>query len=291
MKPTVTLSASLLLALLSTAFADDLKPKHAPTSPTATAPIVVPMELLPSGHFVVAPLLNGKGPFRFVLDTGAPMTIINSRTAKAGDLTKKKAGGGGLMSMFGSMQGMTVDMMELGELKAEKTTAMVMNHPTVEALSEAFKKDFGPVEGLIGFPFFARYAMTVDYRKKELTFVPNGYKPGDYLEDLVSRLGDTDTINKPKMIAPGGLWGFEVAKGKTDTEAGMVVTKVYADGPAAAGGLAVGDRLLTLDGRWTDSPGDAALATQSIKPGTPTAAVLKRDQKEITLSITPLRGR
>ena len=45
---------------------------------------------------------------------------------------------------------------------------MVMDHPTVEAIS----KTVGPIDGIVGFPFFARYRMTLDYQAKKLTFVP-----------------------------------------------------------------------------------------------------------------------
>jgi Aspartyl protease/PDZ domain len=260
--------------------------------PKKPAPVVVPIELLPSGHFVVTAKINDKGSFRFILDTGAPLTIINSKTAKESGLTKKAGGGGGLLSMLTSnMAPMTVNTMEIGSVTAEKTTAVVMDHPTVSAISKEYEKTSGPIEGLIGFPFFARYAMTVDYQKKELTFTPNGYKPGDYMDDLTKRLMDTDELSKPRTIAPAGLWGFEVDKGKTDEDAGVTVTKVYADGPMGVAGLKVGDRILTIDRRWTDSIGDAAVATQSIKPGTSTEVKVLRDGKEMTLKATPVKGK
>ena len=259
--------------------------------PKKPTPIVVPIELLPSGHFVVVAKINDKGSYRFILDTGAPLTIINSKTAKDSGMTKK-AGGGGLLSMLTSnMAPMTVNSMEIGSLPAEKTTAVVMDHPTVSAISKEYEKTSGPIEGLIGFPFFAKYSMTVDYQKKELTFVPNGYKPGDYMDDLTKRLMDTDELSKPRTVSPAGLWGFEVDKGKTDEEAGVTVTKVYADGPMGQAGLKVGDRVLTIDRRWTDSIGDAAVATQSIKPGTSTEVKVLRDGKELMLKATPVKGK
>ena len=42
---------------------------------------------------------------------------------------------------------------------------------------------------------------------------------------------------------------------------------VLAGGPAAAGGLKAGDRILTIDGRWTDTLGDAYVAAGFAKPG------------------------
>lgn len=278
-----------LAAALPAAADDKAKDK---AEPAKAETVVVPIELLPSRHFVVLVKLDGKGPYRFILDTGAPLTIVNSKTAKDAGLTKKAGGGGGLMGMLGGgMNQVQVPTMEIGSVKADKTTAVVMDHPTVQAISDAFKKESGPIEGLIGFPFFARYSMTVDYQKKELTFTPNGYKPGDYLQDMMDSLTKLDEKNKPRAVKGAGVWGFEVAKEKDDEKDGVTVKAVNADGPAAKGGLKAGDRLLTVDGRWTDTVGDTAVATSLVKVGKAVPVVVQRDGKEVKLTVTPIQGR
>ena len=284
------LAILLGLAAVLPAVADD-KPKAKDEPKKADdKPIVVPIELLPSRHFVVQVMLDGKGPYRFILDTGAPLTIINSKTAKEAGLTKK-ASGGGLLGAFGGMNQVEVPTMELGKVKCEKTNAVVMDHPTVQAISDAFKKESGPIEGLIGFPFFARYSMTVDYQKKELTFTPNGYKPGDYMADMMTSLTNIEERNKPRVVKPTGVWGLDVTKDKDDEKDGVTVKAVYADGPAAKAGVKAGDRLLTVDGRWTDSVGDAAIATSLVKVGKAVPVVVLRDGKETKLTVTPAVGR
>ncbi len=280
--------AAVVLAGVALPCPADDKPKDLPA---AMKPIVVPMEMLPSRHFVVPVTLNGKGPYRMILDTGAPLTLINSKAAKASELTKKTGGGGGLMGMLGGgLNQVTVAKMKIGEVECEKTAAVVMDHPTVQAISDAFKDEGGPIDGLIGFPFFGRYAMTVDYQKKELTFRPNGYKPGDYLQELMNNLMNADKLNKPKTVSAAGLWGFAVDKDKKDEDAGVTVKTVYAGGPADKAGLKAGDRLLTIDGRWTDSVGDTAVAVSAVKPGKAVPAVVSRDGKEVRLTVTPTTG-
>ena len=281
---------ALLVGFAALPAAAQDKPKEKDPPKADDKPIVVPIEILPSRHFVVLVKFDDKGPYRFILDTGAPLTIVNSKTAKDAGLTKK-AGGGGLMGAFGGLNQVTVPVMDIGGVKAEKTTAVVMDHPTVAAISEAFKKDAGPVEGLIGFPFFARYSMTVDYQKKELTFTPNGYKPGDYMADMMDSLTKLDEKNKPRAVKPTGVWGLEVDKEKDDEKDGVAVKAVYSDGPAAKAGVKAGDRLLTVDGRWTDSVGDAAIATSLVKTGKAVPVVVLRDGKEVKLTLTPAVGR
>ena len=63
-----------------------------------------------------------------------------------------------------------------------------------------------------------------------------------------------------------------------------------AGSPAAAGGLKAGDRLLTLDGRWTDSLSDAFIAASFVKPGSPAVLTVKRDGKEVKLTVKPAKG-
>src|SRR5262249_8295940 len=141
-----------------------------------------------------------------------------------------------------------------GDLKIENTSAMIMDHPAVEAMSKAF----GGVEGIVGFPFFARYKMTIDYQKKEMSFAPNGYEPSDTTQGLEKMIMGmmTSSDQGPKILSPAGQWGMVVAKAKDDEDAGVTIKEVLPGGAAAKAGLKAGDRLLTLDARWTDTIND-----------------------------------
>jgi S1-C subfamily serine protease len=87
------------------------------------------------------------------------------------------------------------------------------------------------------------------------------------------------------------MWGFTVDdKDAKDEAAGVTVKDVLAESPAAAGGLKPGDRLLTLDGRWTDSVGDTFSAASTVKPGRPVILTVTRDGKEVKLSVKPAKG-
>ncbi len=145
-------------------------------------PIVVPFELLKSRHMAIEVKINGKGPYRLIFDTGAPTNLINNKIAKDAGVLANDAKGG---LPFGAMMGAkTIKTFAVGGVKLEGMPTMVMDHPTVAALA----KVLGPVEGLVGYPFFARYKMTIDYQKKEMTLVPNGNEPGDAMKGLMDKL-------------------------------------------------------------------------------------------------------
>jgi len=249
-------------------------------------PITVPFELLRSRHMAVEVKVNGKGPYRLIFDTGAPTNLINNKLAKEAGVLKKDDKGPAV-PLFGMAGAKTIDTLELGDAKLEKVPVMVMDHPTVNAIS----KVLGPIDGIVGFPFFARYRTTIDYQKKELTLVPNGYVPGDVMQGLLEKLmSGTKGKPEPAVIAPAAVWGFTVDKNKDDEDAGVTVKDVLSGSPAAEGGLKKGDRLLTLDGRWTDSLADTFHAASLVKPGRAVAVVVQRDGKEVKLTVKPAKG-
>ena len=271
-----------MLALLATALV-----AQAPAAPAVT----VPFTLLPSRHMLMAVSLNGRGPYNLIFDTGAPLNLVNTRVARDAKLARSK---GGLSGGFGfgllNVQQVDVGTLKVGDATAEKLPAVVMDHPTVAAISSMFSDEYGPIEGIVGFPFFAKFAATVDYQAKTLTLRPNGFKPGDYLLDLTQGLLKAgNQAGEPKVVGAAGLWGF-AAKAADDGQPGVTVAEVFADSPAAKAGLKAGDRLLTLDGRWTDSVADVYLAASLVRPGRAAVLTVKRSDSELSLTATPAKG-
>jgi hypothetical protein len=257
-----------------------------PKPPAAAKPVTVPFELLKSGHMTVQVKVNGKGPYRLIFDTGAPITLLNNKVAKEAGLLKDAQRP--LFSFFGNMGEVKVKELQVGDQKATGVSAIIMDHPTVEAIGRAF----GPIDGIVGFPFFARFRTTLDYQAKTLTFVPNGFKPPDVMKAMMAALmtGVAGADDRPRVLSPAAQWGMLVKKDADDESEGVTVTAVLPGGAAAVGGLKAGDRLLTLDGRWTDSLADVYAAAGSAEAGKTVAVVVKRDGKEVTLKVKPAPG-
>ena len=111
--------------------------------------------------------LNQMGPFNFVFDTGASMTVIEKQTAvKLGlcnkALTKREAhGAGGALSSSIT----TIESMKVGDVEAKNVQAGVLD------LSHLMKS--GCIEefaGIIGYNFVKDYRVTIDYPKQEIIF-------------------------------------------------------------------------------------------------------------------------
>lgn len=276
MTPSRIAPALLVLALALPARAADAPAK----------PIIVPFKLLPTGHMTVKVKVNGKGPYTLIFDTGAPVTLINNKIAKAAGLLKDMPQPA--FTLFGSAGEATIKSLHVGDLEARDIGAVVMDHPTVEAISRAF----GPIEGIVGFPFFARFKTTLDYKAETMTFVANGFKPPDVLKDLEKAVmgmafGGGGGV---KVLAPAAQWGILAEKAKADEKAGVTIKAVVPGSAAATAGLKAGDRLLTLDDRWTDSLVDLYTIAGHVKPGAAVLARVQRGGKEIEVTIKPASG-
>lgn len=272
------LTCAALLAASSAARAD------APANPLPGKPLRVPFDLLKTQHMVVDVKINGKGPYRLIFDTGAPINLINNKVAKAAGVLPKdfKAPP---FALFGSVGQFKINSLELGDVKAEGLQTMVMDHPTVAAISKAL----GPIEGIVGFSFFARYRTTIDYQAKVMTFVPVKFDPPDMMQNMM-KLVLTRNPKAQRVLAPAAQWGFRVGKDAADGEPGVPVREVLAGGAAEKGGLKAGDRLLTLDGRWTDSVNDCYAAAAQVPAGTAARLVVRRDGKDVELTVTAQPG-
>jgi hypothetical protein len=264
-----------VLVLVAATCADEPKAK----------PVAVPFELLKTKHMTVQIKVNGKGPYRVIFDTGAPVTVLNNKIAKESGLlrgAKKPA-----IGLFGGGGQATAETLQVGDLVARDVPVIVMDHPTVAAVSRVL----GPIDGIVGFPFFARYRMTLDYQKQEMTFIPNSYDPPDVMQAMMAAL--LTLRDKPQgkdVLAPAAQWGMVVAKESNDDAAGVTIKEVLPGGAAAAAGLKAGDRLLTLDGRWTDTVHDAYRAAGHVKAGSAVPVTVQRDGKAVELTVKPAAG-
>ena len=248
-------------------------------------PAKVPFEMLASNHMVVNARINGKGPFRFIFDVGSPVTLVGKKAAEASGLIKPGEARGFLFSV--PVEG-KAGAFELGELTAKDVPVIVMDHPVLKALGGFFSR---PLDGILGFTFFARYRLTLDYQAKEMTFEPVDYEIHDLMKSLPERLAGPK-IAREIVLAPTGLWGLTLARPdpKAPPGAGVAIASVVAESPAASAGLKPGDLLTTLDGRWTTTVADVYAAASGAAPGRPVEVVVVRDGKELTLTVTPKPG-
>ena len=240
-------------------------------------PVLVPIEVVRSGHIAIRARINGHGPYRFIFDTGAPALVISEQVAKDSrilpvDFQKP------FFTLLGNLGNYDVKSIALGGAIQPHLQATIWNHPTVEVLSSMY----GRFEGLIGFPFFARYRITIDYKSQTMTLVPCAFEPVDTQQKMMDHYTNADPA---KIYAATESLGIRVSKATKDDAAGVVISQVLAGSPAANAEIKSGDRLLTLDGRWTDSVEDCYAALSAVESARDVPALILRDGTQIKVIV------
>jgi hypothetical protein len=269
--------------LLTLAFiATPARPAAPPSLSFLVRPVIIPIEVIRSGHIAIRARINGHGPYRFIFDTGAPSLVISEQVARDArilptDFQKP------FFTPLGNLGNYDVKSIALGRATQPNLTANIWNHPTVEILS----RSFGRFEGLIGFPFFAHYQITIDYKTKTMTLVPCTFQPQDTQEKMTARLTDP---------APAKIWaateslGIKISKAKTDEAAGVIIESVLPGSPAETAGFTPGDRLLTLDGRWTDTIDDCYAALSAVDTPRQIPATVLHNGRELKMPVKVTPG-
>jgi hypothetical protein len=273
-------STSARLGLAALALIAGLAP--APAQEAPKAPAAVPFELVASNHMVVRAKINGKGPYRLVFDLGAPVTLLGNKAAEESGAIDKDAPKSFLMAMRG--EGDIKDL-EVGDLTAKDVPVIVMDHPTLKVLGGFLGR---PLDGIMGFTFFARYRTTIDYQSKMMTFTPVDYEVRNLIKDLPDRLAGPKVARK-RVLAPAGLWGLTLGEPSADGS-GVAIQSVRPGSPAEAAGLHADDLLTTLDGRWTTTVADVFAAAAGVPPGRDAEVVALRDGQEVRVSVRPVGG-
>ena len=259
-------------------------PAKTSTPVKTTVKAMVPFSMLPSNHMVVQATINGKGPYRLIFDLGAPITLLSNQVSEASGVVKADAPRSFLFSMRGEAE---VAKLQVGDLTTTKLPVIVLDHPALKILGEALGR---PVDGIIGFTFFARYRTTIDYQANQMTFEPIDFPIRDLLRELPERLAGPKTIRR-RVLAPGAFWGLRLATTTGNINAaGVPIVAVLPDSPAALAGLQPGDVLTTLNNRWTTSVADVYAAVADVRPGRDVSVVILRDGKEQTLTVKPVDG-
>jgi len=123
--------------------------------------VTLPIRLL-NNHVYVEARVNGKGPYTFIVDTGGH-TLIAPRVAKEAGLQVFGAGASsGAGEKTGTLGFARFHEVALGPVKLTDQPAFITDiyDPSIEGI---------PVDGMVGFELFARFAVQLDYGAKTMT--------------------------------------------------------------------------------------------------------------------------
>jgi len=275
------LAIPLLGLALPPAFADEKK--ETPKKEAVT--YEVPYRLTDTKHVMVRVKLNGKGPFNFIIDTGAPALIMTEAVAKkVGGETKdgwttfdKLEIEGGIT--IPKQRGVAVDMFQLKGMNA-------MGLAGVE------------LHGVIGYNVLAQYRIEYDFTETKLKWTPVDFKVADpkrivdkggsqggleFMGTLMQFLSAFSGIKPNFEVHPRGFLGTELE----DNSKELIVKSVLADSPADKAGIKAGDRIETAKGKNVGKPADLLEAVRKLPQGSTLKLTIKRGEetKDITVEL------
>lgn len=247
----------------------------------------VPYRITDTKHVLVRVKLNGTGPYNFILDTGAPSVFIP-------EVIAKKAGFRVDDSDVGTFKSFQVE----GGLSIDGVTGCVEDLFQLEGMN-GLGLAGAELHGVIGYNVLARYRITYDFTQDKLTWVPLQFDPpplqrigkggqgglevlGPVMKTLASLIGV-----KPNFeTRPRGSLGITI----DETLAGVVVTGILPDSPAAHGGLQIGDTITQVAERRVRNYAALLQVFAKQSPGEQVAIQVLRDRKPVTITITLGKG-
>lgn len=275
----------VLLPLLS--FSSD-EPKLAAAGRTHR----VPYRMSETLHMIVRAKFNGKGPFNFIVDTGAPAMFVTKAVAKEVGVENGEDGWA------------TFDEMEIeGGAKIKGAKARVEDIFQIRGMNSLGLPGVR-LDGVLGYNILARYRMEFDLTKSSMTWTELDFDPPlpqpiggeggksappelEMIGSLIQGFGALMNRGaKPESPGPRGFFGFELSDGNGTVQ----IKSVIPGAPAATGGLKPGDTLVDFAGKPVKSAADMLKLATSIGVGEEIRVVVKRGKEKVELTVTTGKG-
>jgi hypothetical protein len=186
--------AGLALATEIPATATSLAPVEPPTAVSETGPeFATPTTMDQIGRIVAPVMINGRGPFKLMVDTGANRSLITTTVADTLGIDYLSAPQVTMNGVTGSavVPAVAIDRLEAGELVFESLQVPVLPPHLV-----------GGVDGILGIAGLREQRLVVDFDRDRVTISR-------------SKLWETDLLRIDAHRVAGGLLAAKARVGRT----------------------------------------------------------------------------
>jgi hypothetical protein len=263
----------------------------------------IPYRITHTNHFLVRVRINGKGPFNFLVDTGAPALYIATETAHKVGLEP------GRDEFWTSVARLDFE----GGARLTNIRARVEDPFQLVGMN-ALGLPGATINGILGFTVLARFRIELDPTRDRMTWTrldfepaepavpapaagrrdqpPGGIQGLNLLGPLAKLIAVATGGKQPEdQVHPRGFLGIELAE-----EGGVRALAVLAGSPAARAGVRPGDLLIRLLDHEVTSIKAAREAVAGVQPHDRIALVVRREAapgagaEELTLTLTAGEG-
>ncbi len=255
----------------------------------------IPYRITDTNHFLVRVRINGKGPFNFLVDTGAPALYISTETAKKVGLDPEP-------DEFWT----PVDRVDFeGGARLDGIKGRVEDPFQLVGMN-ALGLPGASIDGILGFTVLARFRIELDLTKDRMVWTRLDFEPRDPPVpprgaqgrppseiQAMNALGPLAKVaallvgkQPEEQLHPRGFLGLELA----EAEGTVRVAGVLADSPAAKAGVRAGDRLVRLGDRGVATLAAARKAVAEVQAGKDVALTVRRGETTHDLTLTAGEG-
>ncbi|HEV3167744.1 MAG TPA: aspartyl protease family protein [Isosphaeraceae bacterium] len=255
----------------------------------------VPYRLTLTNHYLVRVRVNGKGPFNFLVDTGAPALYVSTEVAQKIGLKPSKTSFWTDIERFDIEGGAT-----LQHVKARVDDPFQLTGMNALGLPGA------SIDGILGFTILARFRMEFDPTRDRMVWTLLDYQPkeppvphGGNEKDLPAELQAMNLLGPiakfaalfvgkqpEEQLHPRAFLGMELAEDNGQVR----VSSVLADSPTASAGVRGDDYLIRLRGQEIHSLKEAWDAVFEVRPGDALALTVRRGPGTVTLTLRAAEG-
>jgi membrane-associated protease RseP (regulator of RpoE activity) len=252
-------------------------------------PVEVPYRTTIPKHIMVRAKINGKGPFNFILDTGAPALFVSTAVCKKIGVDPDKNGWG------------TFDKFEIeGGVVIPKAKGRIEDPFQLEGMN-GMGLAGAELHGVIGYNILARYKMEIDFTKDKMVWTPLDFEPEapkgmggkggagglEFMGSLMKMFGAFLGKKATPDVAPRGFLGVELEQKGDDV---VIVKSVLEKSPAAKAGVKAGDRITKVKGRTIENIEDVQRFVKKLKADEPVSLTVERDKEKKEISFTTGEG-
>jgi membrane-associated protease RseP (regulator of RpoE activity) len=284
-----------LIALAPAAPGDRDDPKATDASPVG-ASFKVPYHLTQTNHFLVRVRINGKGPFNFLIDTGAPALYVGTEAAKTV----------GLKPIDKNDYWNEVDRLDIEGGATLIDLKGRVEDPFQLVGMNALGLPGASIDGILGFTVLARFRIEIDPTKDHMIWTRLDYNPREPFvprraEDRqppaevqamqamgpLMKFASAFLGKQPEeTLHPQGVLGLELV----ETGGEVRVSGVLPGSPAESAALKPGDRLVQVGDTQIKTTRDAHDAIGGIRPGDKVRLSVRRGDETLDLSPTAVEG-
>lgn len=278
----------LFLGLVLTARADD---KTAVTSAKIGETLAIPYRLSDVKHVVVRIKINNKGPFNFIVDTGAPAVYLGNEVAKKLGLETKEEG---YWQVFDSME---VE----GGLKVIKLRARVEEPFQLKGINKMNAAGM-PYHGVLGYSVLSQFQIEYDFTQPHMKWTRLDWTPPPPVGMGSLSAGATSNMKAmvglsmfatslmPKKSDPQIIYRGMIGIELEPIDGKVIIARVLPNTPASRAELKVDDQIVSCNGKPVQSLSDLQKLVSSIAIDQELTFEIVRGSDKLTVKLTAARG-